>query len=293
MPQTLAVSTRESGYQKALKSDRQRARLLEYLELYAKEVFLENPLDSIAKMFLDRFGLGSKEAHTLTKKLCRELEREKRVECQYDGKGSLVAIKLLPIRQPSQPKPALPPKAHKTHRYARHLKPRGRARKEKEGLDRGIRNENRFYKLMVRFCSILEAHYRSYKLLAKAEHSGRHNPSKGKIDLRDHHGNDVSIYISYVKVVDQTSTTEKETEREYGFVIYDVKSSLRKASEFNQNIIHFEEQRFAKRKKAIVVNPSRSNRDICQEVFSDLIETGVIPFDIWTNICDTLDTLAA
>src|SRR3989344_663181 len=251
-----------------------------------------NPVPGLADLLKKCAGLSASVAKKRAKDLIVELAERGWIECRRDEKGRIQSIKIVRLadqlafaakiinRSKEQrfeqekallaetegcekakavelssesPKSRPPKRSHK-------IRKKGAARRLREAWDRGNRNQTRFGGLLNRFVGALRL---CPEIVAEAslESSGRHNPKKGKIDMRDHHGEDFSLFIL------------ANPEGRYR-LIYDAKSALKDVQAFNRKIYFTREQRDACKKKAILVNDRRSDAEIIEEVLQDLIDSG-------------------
>ena len=238
----------------------------------------------------NRFSWPKSVSIAKVKAVVLELEQAGKLECIYDGRGSIRSMKINGLDEITQP--VLLPKVlnkrkmaeaeaktesekavsqglsteHKTvipttpttmlYRDKHRPTPkRGAAKRRHDAAIKGDVNEGRFCRLVEQFAHIFNQ-VMSGVAVASCSHSGRNNPKKGKIDLRDKHGDDSSLTI-------------ENGEGTFEF-IWDVKSSRKKAALFNREIRLYSEQRNAKSKRAIAVNKYMEDYEIIENMINDI-----------------------
>ncbi len=275
--------------------DKERAAVLVYLSAHAGE-YLKNPLKCLSDMLLDNFGWPINTGRRRSAFIIRVLEQSGKVQCRYNARGVLVGVMVVKPNadvkkeslrvEPSPPqtepeKVVAPPPpdrpssyGHSANRNILHT-PRVRIRKKgvlrrlRKANEKGDRNEERFHRLAERLLASIKELLPGV-LWMECVRSGRHRPKKGKIDISDHYGEDVSLKWS----------VKREAGESVGRIIYQVKSSVWAAKIFNRSIRIFPGQEDALLKKAVVVNDGRPDDDIIGEIRSDLALVGLLPKEI-------------
>ena len=148
---------------------------------------------------------------------------------------------------------------------------KGEIRKIREAAEKGDRSEDFLFKtaseLLDGFRGLFPATFQH----VNCSRSGRHRPSNGQIDLKDHAGNDVSPELSVCLASGQLVT---------GYVILDAKSSQSAVKKFNADIRVFPGQKNARAKQAICSNPSRRTKaDLASELMELLVRVGLCPLE--------------
>lgn len=258
----------------------------------APHEYIENPTTALVELLQKRYAFTAGLSKKIVERVIKDLETEGVVGCVRGGRGNILMLKVVqqealapmvvatnprkivvrratatlesPVTQlPEEVPNPLPAAAIKYNSISRHpVLPKGATRKRTERINKGDRNEQRFRVLIGDL--LLQLKVASQGLYdGEFYHSGRHNPQKGKYDQRDRDGEDFSISFS------PAATSEPVR------LIYDVKSSYPAAQRFNGQVVVFDHQSDAKIKKAIAVNPNRSDEEIIQEVIHDICAAGL------------------
>lgn len=287
---------------------REKERVLAFIQQGVENGCLNKPLPRVASFLRANFVWTSAQSKKRASEIIRELDKLGKVTCQTDNRGIVRTIRINgdennlvlevkpalvkktelpsttsqpeiriddPIEDRAEEKPQLifSPKIKPTPRKV--LK-KGVARRKKEAINKGDRNEQRFHRLMGRLITILKDNKLS-SIIIEANYfkSGRHNPKKGQIDIRDKQGEDGSLRLTIRKLDGRLIT---------GRIIYDPKSSYPAVVKFNRHIRYLPGQEEALLKKAIKVNPKRTDREIVGEVIDDIVTTELLPSEIKEGI---------
>lgn len=274
-------------------SFREKEVVLSFLTANAKDGLFKKPIPHLANLLLETFGWPLTSGRKRASIIMRELADSKTI--LLNGQGSIKSV-LIPqnhsseisaAKQPSEPLPTLinpktVPGSDNTNllvsgpypcsKNVRHQKlKKGAARRNRERINKGDRNEQRLYSIANELLSTLSKRFPSVFLETSCARSGRHSPRKGKIDLQDKSGEDISL-----KLTVRSSSGHLIA----GRVIYDAKSSQTGADKFNRHIHLLPGQSGALMKKAIIINERRSNHEIISELADDLIKTELMPQDL-------------
>lgn len=143
---------------------------------------------------------------------------------------------------------------------------KGSARKRRQAEELGERNERRFHGLVERLVEVLAELFPSHEYLLNR--SGKHNPRKGRIDLADHLGEDVVLRRIFWQ--GRASFTRR--------IAYDVKSSRSRVAMHNERFLRYRyiEDTFVFCRKAIAVNPYRSDAEVVAEVLDDMVRARLL-----------------
>jgi hypothetical protein len=238
---------------------------------------------SIAKIgnFLLNFGWSLAEGKKRAKIIIVQLEKLKIISL-LPGKGREVRLKISDAKDseslnnvtpklikkvPVTDVSVLPPVKYFSKPTKIPKLKKGVVRRKREAVNKGDRNEQRLHNLMLGLLRILKEKFPENILETSCFRSGRHNPSKGKIDLQDRSGEDISPKLT---------VRDREGRIITGRLILDAKSSAISARKFNSFIHFLPGQEGALLKKAIVVNKHRPDSEINAEILKDLSSVGLI-----------------
>ncbi|MEK7151245.1 MAG: hypothetical protein AAB784_00825 [Patescibacteria group bacterium] len=281
--------------QKQAYTDRELTLSVKFLEEKASKESLVWPVEQLAiNVMLERFrwpkSAGSKRAHAIL----LHLEKTGCIECTRSVTNKLTAVvykTAVPNASSIIPAPIPTPditKGNGTNKsetedifsYKRFTAakmnflnslPKGTARIKNKMDRRGDDNERWLYRSLTKLAKVLMTTRPDIIISGSCSRSGRHNPKKGKINLRDHNGDDARLYLT---------TLTESGKHVKNFIIYNGKSSRSDVEEFNNNIILHPGQEEAKLKKAIWDSAHfRSARDLISEVLDDLIAEEMLPSD--------------
>lgn len=260
-------------------TERQRERIIEYLSAHAQNE-LHFPMKVLSEFLLDNFGVSKPTGKEIVKTLIAELDGSKKIHCTYDAKGAIRTIRLAPpdIESPvpsAAAKPVIPhplpaTSLRKGPRHTPKKLEKGEARRRRRAHEIGDGNENRCHRIAKRLVELLKRVFSERIVSADCTKSGRHNPHKGKINIADHHGEDIGIALA--ARLDDTTIIQ-------GRIIEDVKSSERAAAKFNKKIYfgRYEVETGVLLKRAITVNPRRTDLEIARELLANIAAAG-FPF---------------
>lgn len=246
-------------------TDSERRKVFALLE---KRERVERPLKEFSGLLLADFGWPPSTGRKRSVLILKELERDGKINCLYDKRQSLQSVwmvKTPPLQEAGDnATPRTDTKTTATATTPRNtpkqkVLPKGVLRQIRERKDRGEQNEARFHRLTLRLLELLKNLPLDVVKTSSAR-SGRHNPQNGKIDLKDRHGEDINILI----------VTSKGQLR----LIYDTKTSKTDAAVFNRRAYYYKDQADANLKKAIVVNKSRTDAEILEEILGDIVRIG-------------------
>lgn len=246
-------------------TDSERKKVLAVLE---KRERVERPLKEFSGLLLTDFGWPPSTGRKRSILILKELERDGKINCLYDKRPSLQSVWMVKTSPPEEAgNSATPPTNTKitvtaaTPRGAPKQKvlPKGVLRKIRKRKDRGEQNEARFHRLTLRLLELLKSLPLGV-METSSTRSGRHNPKNGKVDLKDCHGEDINLQIAMPL--------------EQFRLIYDTKTSRADAERFNRRVRYYREQTNANLKKAIVVNKTRTDAEVIEEVMKDIISVG-------------------
>ncbi|MDP2598351.1 MAG: hypothetical protein Q8P49_00805 [Candidatus Liptonbacteria bacterium] len=250
--------------------ERQRHRVLEYIEKHATDQNLARPLSALSKMLLENFGLPTAAGRKRAAEILEEPGVAKRLQCQRDGNNSLRSIRLIKEEiaeaiGPTSARPAVTIPRKQCRRG--HQKLGVDERRKRKAVEIGDRNESRCCQITHRIVTMLRTLFPDQIVEASYVRSGRHDPKRGKIDMADHNGEDIGIWIS-AKLLDGTMLS--------GRIVIDAKSSAERTEKFNRTI---RMGRYAKEtgvlaKRAILVNHLRPESHVAEDILSAIISGG-------------------
>ncbi|MDP3696532.1 MAG: hypothetical protein Q8R55_00700 [Candidatus Taylorbacteria bacterium] len=260
--------------------------VLRYLRDNASDSIVSTNITKTSRFLLESFGWPLSAGRKRAQLILDNLEKTRSILIFPDGgRGIKIKIAVPENHREFKPKPQLVKKAEtaqpeiastpslkysdKPWIQAPKLK-KGVTRKNREAVDKGDRNEQRLHDLMLQLLEILKEKFPETILETSCYRSGRHNPGKGKVDLQDKAGEDVSPKLT---------VRDKEGRIISGRLIFDSKSSVKSARKFNAFIHFLPGQEGALLKRAIVVNKHRSGREISVEILRDLFSVGLISQD--------------
>lgn len=240
-------------------TDREREQVV---SLIASCEVLEQPTKILSELLLANFGWPPLTGKKRAALILQELEEAGKISCERNGRNKLTSVRMNPeeISVATTTPKITPLPAQTPYRQKPRERKKGRLRRIREQKERGDQNEDRFYGLMRNLGEALKNLPTEIHTVTVSK-SGRHDPKQGKFDLKDRHGEDITIEIE--------NATGK-----FRF-IYDVKTSEAAASKFNTLIHYYHEQRDARLKKAIAVNKERLDAEIIREVMADFVSGGL------------------
>jgi hypothetical protein len=268
--------------------DRESERILSYVGETSGHSWLEDPLPRLSQFLLDNFGYPLSAGRVRARRIILELAQLGLLDYEL-GKwntvqrvrlkdcGAEVSERESTIVADIPERVALPEKDEEMTGNGNQpdlwgKRPAGKRKHKRLSMYKiADRDEKRFYKIMEEFLALLRERFPDVVLDASCSRSGRHNPAEGKIDLRDHAGDDVAILLT---VKDGAGTIRA------GKLIYDVKHSAESSRMRNADIIRFPGQEDALLKRAITVNKKRSTTAIRKEVVGAMVEVGLLPEEI-------------
>ena len=194
------------------------------------------PVHNIAKLLNEHFGWPLGSGTIRAKAIINLLLKAKVIAVIRDGKGlksiNLVLAKKLDdnlspqlIKPKVAPPPVIEDRSVIKRRNFKTTK-KGEAKRNRSAMFVGDRAEHRLHRLSVSLGAVVLKKLPDTVLGFSASRSGHHNPDKGKIDLRDSGGDDITI----------TLTINKNGSLKKGKIIYDAKSSRSLAEKFNSNV---------------------------------------------------------
>lgn len=278
-------------------TDKEALRILEFITKSGEIKKPQKPLKILAEeIMLNCFGWPSNglssPGYKRTRAAVLELETRGQIECDWSPGKRLMGIRRKKIKSPlpesiEKTAPAEPTVAGlnklkdlteidceataRRMQIFRHLKPKGWARRKAENFRRGERHENWLHTSILALLEVLTREFPKLVWDGSCSRSGHHNPRKGKIDLQDHWGEDVSLRLTVRHPHGQLIT---------GRMIYDGKGARSSVTRFNENIKLYPGQESALLKKAIWSNViHRSRKDLLAEVLNDVISVGLLPND--------------
>lgn len=138
-------------------------------------------------------------------------------------------------------------------------------------IRRGNRNEDWAHTSLLKLIKVLTREFSETVLYGICKRSGKYDPSKGRIDLQDHYGQDFAFHLAMRNPNGPLIS---------GYLIYDSKGSRLDVKKFNENIFYKEGQNGALLKKAIWANARLTSRkNFAKEVVSDCMAVGLLPND--------------
>ena len=258
--------------------------------------FIVNPVNNIADLLLTRFGWSLDEGKVRAERIIELLLQEGIIEINRGGRelrsihlktDSDSASKSIPKPRLVKPKSAVLPdpklaavtpstvndaqnaKSITVAKRKFQQRKKGKARIKRQTEIVGERAEHRLHKLLLQLAEILKTRFPEQISNITVSRSGRHNPRKGKIDLQDRSGEDITVLLT----VYDGGRHRKER------LIYDAKNSRFFAAKFNNKIRILPGQEGAILKKAISTNKMRSDREITAEILQDMVSVKLIPAD--------------
>jgi len=243
-------------------NDREWQRILGYIE---KHVELTSPLKPLAQMLVDDFGWPASDGRKRALTILKQLEGNELIHCDYDRRGTPRTARFVE-KETAKPVPKYVP----TPTVQRIIDaPLPKLRKKASRLEEweaSQRNEERCYRLTTQLIHVLRDAFPEFTKTA-CTLSGRHNPQEGIVDIADHHGEDIGIEL-FAWPGDGSSLG--------GRIILDVKNHEHAAIERNKDIrfMNYEIETDVLLKKAIWVDPSRSDRKIVEVIFDYIVEAG-------------------
>jgi hypothetical protein len=270
-------------------SDREQEVVQAFLDRNASENFLMFPITALGKVLRDSFGWSLDQGRVRAAAIVEELEQAGAVECKRAKNGTLRGIMVIAkVDDAAIASPAESAVAHDLASLVPTVTPpktppreKGVVRRERLAHEKGSRNETRFYRLVSTFLELLRECFPENVLEAQASKSGVHNPRKGRVDMRDHHGDDVRISV---RVYWDGASRDGE-------LIYDAKSSDFHADLFNREVRLYPEQRSALLKRAIVVGEQVRDADILTELVKDMVAVNLVPAPVTEAIFERLSPI--
>ena len=270
-------------------SDAEIEYVRNFLQINA-QTMMAFPLTKLSNFLLERFGWPISSGRKRAKIILDLLRTKGLIKFYLGPRGGVLYIGTIPETEKNKPgltfagtDSEAEPKDKKTERKAqtehrRKIKiyKKGIVRQKRGKVERGHKNEQRFYLIMKSLLDILKLNFSDIVLETFVEHSGTHNPKKGKVDLQDHWGEDVVPII----------TVQKDGEKSKGRIIYDAKSSSSDVLAFNESLRYYPGQETALRKKAIWVNKKRTDREMVSEIMDDFISVGLLPGEIKEKVLE-------
>ena len=256
-------------------TDREREVIRAFVLENAQDL-LVHPLRALSDLLLTQFRWPMADGKKRAAIVISELVKEGLIECDRTKNGALRGLRV--AARTSEPVQAIqefidvPPLAETIAKISppRRTPPKrkkGVARRMRLAVERGGRNEGRFHFLVGKLLALLGEKFPENIIEASCSRSGVHNLRKGRVDVRDHQGEDVRV----------TMWIQWGGAAHEGDLIYDAKSSPRAAAAFNGNIRRYAGQEDALVKRAIVVNDGIPDADIVLEVLGDMVSSGLLP----------------
>lgn len=269
-------------------SQKEKGKVIDFLNSGT----ISNPINVIAKLLNEHFGWSLATGKIRAKAIIDQLLKEKVIEVDCNGKG-LKSISLVRVQAPESPlnprlvKPhiAPPPEPEvqvvitRIRRYQPRKKGTARIQRQREVV--GEKAERRLYELSLKLAGVLKSRHLEFITEISVLRSGRHNPRKGKTNLQDSAGEDVTILMTLC----EKGRYRKER------IIYDAKNSRRSATKFNDHIRFYPGQTGALLKKAISTGRIRSDYEIADEILQDMISIQLLPVHIREDTLSTFDDI--
>lgn len=243
---------------------------------------LNSPVNDIGKLLRDNFGWSLCTGKIRAKTVIDMLLKEKIIEAVLNNGQRLKSVSLVSDQKPKdslsprlvKPQTAPPPEpeiqdevpAVIRRRQHKQLK-KGVAKIRRQNELVGERAESRLYNLSLKLADVLKKRFSGLITDVSVSRSGHSNPRKGRIDLQDSSGEDITILMTLY----EEGRYRKER------IIYDSKNSRESAVRFNKHIRFYPGQTGAILKKAIVTGKMRSDREIADEILQDMISAEVLP----------------
>ena len=253
---------------------------------------LIKPVHNIAKFLNEHFGWSLGSGAIRAKAIIDLLLKAKVIEVIRDGKG-LKSINLVSAQKlddnlsPRLIKPKVAPLFVAevpviVPRRKFKLAKKGEAKRNRSKMLIGDRAERRLYDLCIRISWALRNKFPDIISDMSVFRSGHHNPKKGKIDLQDSAGEDITILVTLV----DEGRYRKER------IIYDAKNSKHSATRFNGNIRLYPGQTGAVLKKAVSANQMRSDREIVDEIVGDMISVNLLSAECKKDVLSEFSDIA-
>ena len=241
------------------------------------------PTNVIAKILNEHFGWSFATGKIRAKAIIGQLLKEKVIEADHGGRG----LRSISLAQTQISKDHLNPRLIKPRedaisafepevrvvvaRRRRHQsKKKGVAMIQRQRELVGEKAERRLHEVSLKLAGVLKNRYPELITEISVSRSGHHNIKKGKIDLQDSAGEDITILVTLC----EEGRYRKER------IIYDAKNSRIMASKFNNHIRFYPQQTGAILKKAISAGKIRSDREIADEILLDMVSVQLIPVQI-------------
>lgn len=232
---------------------------------------IKSPISQIASdVFLATFGWPENIGKKKAKLAIEEMEKKGKIECERVGKNNM--LKLVRIKPQAPPTFAPKPKVEipevRIHSFRNFPTGRkGSAKKSQKGCAVRDSAETFFWKSGKMLVEILTTKRPDRFVRGECTKSGSHRPEKGKIDIRDHHGDDVSLVFVLTPSQDVT-------------LIYQIKGGKNgksKAEEFNKTVVLYDDQKHADLKKAYFVDPkNQTTEEHFEWVLDDMVGLSLI-----------------
>lgn len=277
-------------------SEKELARTFEFIEKAGELARPQKPIEVIAKeVMLSCFGWPADGLASAGYKRARTaivtLEAQNKISCKWSPGKRLIAIRRkqemsateecptkLSVKTPFVPPDDLTAADRRlaaTRRILAQMKPWSPAAREADIIKRGNRNEDWAHTSLLKLLDILARKFSEIILYGWCKRSGKHDPTNGRVDLDDHHGQDFAFHLITKRRINGSLVK--------GYIIYDSKGNRQDVEVFNKHIIRHPGQSDALLKKAIWANAALSSRkDFVREVVSDCIGVSLLPetFDI-------------